>query len=593
MINRTTKLRWRRRYRRSRQQVGDISQQAESHLERHFFKRTARLLAVRRFLLSWITLVVLLIGVTLIQAYELSGYYQKLTPVPGGSYSEGIVGSYTTSDPLFVNNDVDAAVSRLIFAGLLKYNSANQLVPDLAQSWSVDSKGQNYTVVLKPNLKWQDGTPLTANDVVFTFKTIQNPDVNSPLFSSWQGVDIKALNSRTILFSLPDSLSSFPENLTTGIIPEHLLGNVQPSGFQSVNFNTVDPVGAGPFKWETVQVAETSANTQQQQIGLVANPYYYGGKPDLDRFIINDYPTQGSMIAGFDHQDIDAMAGLDNLPANLVKSSDVFSYNVPLTAEVMTFFNNSGPILSDVKVRQALVEGTNESSIIAGLGYPVIPARSPLLPFQIGYAPKTLQLTTNVAQANQLLTQDGWIMGKDGIRTKSGSPLQFQLFTEDDSEYNYVGQALVKQWKAIGVDAQLASQQSIDFQTTLENRDYDALLYGISIGVDPDVFVYWDSSQASPSAIPGLNFSEYKSTASDESLEGGRITVDPALRAVKYQPFLQNWQNDAPAVALYQPRFLYVVRGHLFNFSPTMFNSAADRYANVSNWMVREVNKTN
>jgi peptide/nickel transport system substrate-binding protein len=297
------------------------------------------------------------------------------------------------------------------------------------------------------------------------------------------------------------------------------------------------------------------------------------------------------MISAFKKRSINAMVGLNNVPTNLANNSGVYDYNIPLTAEVMVFFRNSQAILSDVNVRQALVEAIDKGSIINSLGYPVIPAKSPLLPFQIGYNADNLQLSTNVSAAEGLLNSDGWVLGKDGIRYKNGQPLQFQLVTQDSSEYDNVASQLSDQWRKVGVNVQVVPEGPTELQSSVASHSYDSLLYAISIGVDPDVFVYWDSSQIN--ASPSLNLSEYDSSNADQSLESGRTVLDPALRAIKYLPFLQSWDNDSPALALYQPRFLYITRGQVFGFSPTMINVGTDRFNNVQNWMVNEVKVTN
>jgi peptide/nickel transport system substrate-binding protein len=119
------------------------------------------------------------------------------------------------------------------------------------------------------------------------------------------------------------------------------------------------------------------------------------------------------------------------------------------------------------------------------------------------------------------------------------------------------------------------------------------LLYSIAVGVDPDVFAYWDSSQAQPSSVPGLNLSLYKSSTADDSLAAGRTRLDAALRAIKYEPFLQSWQSDYPALALYQPNYLFVTRPKISGFNPSMINSVTDLYTNISNWEIRQVKITN
>lgn len=238
MIDRTTKLRWRRRVRHSKRQVEDLGVQAEEQLERHFIRRLHRLWEVRRFVLTWLLLLSLMITGVVFQNRRLSGHYQSLQPVPGGSFTEGIIGAFTNANPLYASGAVDASVSKLVFAGLMKYDQSNHLVGDLAEKWTVDDRGLHYTVTLRPNLVWQDGQSLTADDVVFTYQTIQNPDAKSPFLGSWQGIKVDAKNARTVEFTLPNVLASFPYSLTNGIVPKHLLNNIPPTQLRSVRFNT-------------------------------------------------------------------------------------------------------------------------------------------------------------------------------------------------------------------------------------------------------------------------------------------------------------------------------------------------------------------
>jgi len=147
---------------------------------------------------------------------------------------------------------------------------------------------------------------------------------------------------------------------------------------------------------------------------------------------------------------------------------------------------------------------------------------------------------------------------------------------------------LQKAWKSIGVKVDVMLQGETDVQGAVSRHDYDSLLYGISVGNDPDVFAYWHSSQASPNSPNRLNFSEYNSKDADASLEAGRARLDPKVRSTKYAPFLKAWGEDAPALALYQPAFLYVTRGKIYNFEPNNLNIITNRFANVENWMIRQ-----
>jgi peptide/nickel transport system substrate-binding protein len=587
MIDRTTKLRWRRRLRRSRRQVEDLGVQAEEQLEQHFIRRLSRLASVRRFIFGWTLLLLFLISGVVYQIMNLSHHYQTLEPVAGGIYSEGILGTFTNANPLYANSAVDSAVSRLLFAGLLKYDQNGKLVGDLAEKWSADETGTLYTVVLKPDLRWHDGHALTAADVLFTYQTIQNPDAKSSLFTSWQGIKVQAVNARTLTFAVPSVLASFPYSLTNGIVPKHLLAQVPVAQLRSIQFDTVSPVGSGPFRWEAIQVDGETPDTRRQQIALAPNKYYYNGAPKLQQFKIRTFMDEKSMVTSFQHKEIIAMSGLDATPDTFAKDANIREHNIPIMGQVGVFFRVPQEVLQDVKVRQALVQAVDQNGLLNSFGYPVIATHEPFLNFQLGYAKDLQQLPYNQAQAAKLLDQAGWVKGNDGIRTKGGKPLTFQLYSQSTSEYAHLTQQLQVAWRAIGVQAQVLLQPDTDIQDTVSKHAYDALLYGISLGPDPDVFAYWHSSQASTLSATRFNFSEYKSSVADKALEAGRTRTDPALRAVKYRPFLEAWRNDAPALLLYQPRYLYVTNGDVNGFRPRMINSNIDRYANVEQWMIK------
>jgi peptide/nickel transport system substrate-binding protein len=594
MIDRATKLRWRRKIKRGRLQVEDYNQSAEVNLEKNLFRRLHRLNDVKRFILIWMALIVLLFGVTIFQISNISQYYQKTGYSSGGNFYEGAIGVFTNANPLFVSGDVNSTVSNLLFPGLLKFNQKNQLVGDLAKSWSVDASGQNYTIVLRPKLYWQDGKPLTASDVVFTYQTIENPDVQSSLFNSWYGIEVSKLNDLTIKFSLPSPLSSFPYELTNGIIPMHIFASIPANQLESSSFNNVDPIGSGPFKLASLTTSQNASNTgSNERIDLVANNYYYQGRPKLDGFSLIAYANQSDMLHAFTSQNIQAMIGLDSTRSSLTKNPFVYTYHVPITAETMVFYRNNSDLLSDSKLRKAISEAINTQKVVDQLAYPTLPIKGPLLSTMIGYSSTYNQATNNLKDANQTLDSLGWNKKPNGYRYKGSQELELSLYTQDSSDYLNVAKSLISQWKIAGVKVQLVKLSSLDIKSVIANKTYDMLLYSIAIGTDPDVFAYWDSSQAQPSSVPGLNLSQYKSTTTDDSLAAGRTRLDPALRTIKYVPFLQSWQADYPALALYQPNYLFVARPKINGFNPYMINTVTDIYTNVNNWEIKQIKITN
>lgn len=590
MIDRATKLRWRRKFRRSHYRAQDVGQQADEHLERHFIKRLNRVKIVRRFVLGWVSLLLLLITGLTLQIRGLSKYYQVIEPVAGGQFVEGIIGSFTNANPIYATGAVDTTVSKLVFSGLLKHNQNNKLVTDLAESWAHDERETTYSVKLRPNLKWHDGRPLTAADVVFTYKTIQNPDAKSPLNSSWAGITVELVDERTVAFKLPGALSSFPNSLTTGIIPAHLLGDTPAAQLRSSAFNTVQPIGSGPFKWQTIEVSSgENILERNQKIGLSGFSDYHLGPPRINQFVLQTFNDDKKLINSLSNKEVMAAAGLSGLPPDYQLDSSLEEYNIPLTGGVFAFFNNSGELLKDPAIRRALVLAAKPKTIITSLGYPVVVLNQPLLKNQIGYNPALKQVSDNLDEANKILDSLGWTRDAvTGFRSREGKALAFKLHTKTTGEYPAVAQLLQAQWKEAGVDVIPDLKSDQDLQNAIAFHDYDILLYGVAIGNDPDVFAYWHSSQADIRSANRLNLSEYKSAVADKALEAGRTRSDPALRQVKYQPFLESWRNDNPALALYQPRYLYIVRKPLYNFAPTEVNQSADRLANVHNWMIRE-----
>ena len=588
VVDDRTKKRLKKQLVSRRSEATVMGQQADDKIDRLLIRRFSRLVSVRRFVLLWILLFVLLSLVTALQLRELGKYYQVLKPTPGGLYNEGIIGTFTNANPIYANGAADTAVSRLVFSGLFKYDQHNKLVGDLASGYKTGSSLKQYTVYLKKNIKWQDGKPFTADDVVFTYKTIQNIEAQSSLYSSWQGITVTKTSSSSVSFNLPNPLTAFPYSLTNGIAPAHLLSKIPVQQLRSASFNT-SPVGTGPFVWRYVDVTGGSSADRQQHISLAAYKNYWQGRPKLDGFSIITFGSEKRLVDTFKNKQLNAMSGLEVLPSELTKDKNIQTYITPSTSAVMAFFNNSRPGLSDAKVRQALVSSVDRSKPAHLSPYPLHLVDEPLLKNQLGYDKTLTELPYNLDSANQLLDQAGWPRDTSGYRSKAGQVLTFNLLSQDTITYETTATFLQQQWSKLGIKVNVNYRTSEDLQTSfIANHSYDILLYGISIGVDPDVYAYWDSSQASVTSQGHLNLSEYKSASSDQALEGGRTRDDVDLRAAKYKVFLTNWRSDAPALALYEPNFVYITRGPVFNYERDSANSASDRYYNVQNWMIRQ-----
>jgi len=204
----------------------------------------------------------------------------ELSPARGGIYTEGIIGQPRFINPVYANSDVDRDLVELIFSGLMKYNENLQIIPDLAQDYpEIEEQGKIYKFFLKENISWQDGTPLTADDVIFTIKTIQSPDYKSPLRANWVGVEAEKISKFGIKFELKKPYSAFLENCTLKILPKHIWENISPENFPLETYN-LEPVGSGLYK-----VKKTTQNKSNKisSLTLVPNSNYFREKPNISK----------------------------------------------------------------------------------------------------------------------------------------------------------------------------------------------------------------------------------------------------------------------------------------------------------------------
>jgi peptide/nickel transport system substrate-binding protein len=582
---------WKKNYRKRKKNALMLGHQADEHIEELLIRRFDRLVSVKRFVILWLMFFGFLFFGVVLQLRALGPHYQTLKPVPGGIFSEGLVGNFTNANPIYATGAADLSTSRLIFSGLFKYNNDNQLTGDLARNYTLDESQTRYTVNLKKDIHWHDGEPFTAEDVVFTYQMIQTIEAQSPLYSSWQGIKVTKKDNYTVYFDLANPLSAFPYSLTNGIIPAHSFKGISPVSMRTAPFNS-RPVGTGPFEWKYVEVTGKTDSNREQRISMAANGNYWDGKPRLDGFNLLVFSSEQNLISAFNNKQMNAMSGLDSVQDYFKNDKSIHIYNTPLSSAVMTFFNNSHPVLNEPTVRRALVSSVDRYGVSNILEYPVKVVDSPLLSTQLGYDPSVVEASYNLDNANQLLDKAGWVRGEN-VRTKDGKPLKLTLAAQDSPAYAQVAKYLQSQWSKIGVRVDVRYYGGDDLQkAVIPSHDYDILLYGISLGVDPDVFAYWDSSQASLSSQGHLNLSEYKSKAADQAIESARTRADSDLRITKYKVFLNAWVSDAPALALYQPNMIYVSRGPVFNYERKEANRSTDRFYNVNEWMIRQRHQT-
>lgn len=533
---------------------------------------------IRRFALGWWFLVVVLFLGLGLQVHRLVQSGTILVPLKGGSYSEALVGSIKTLNPILPDGSASADASELIFSGLTRFNTNGQLQPDLAQSWTVSPDGKTYTFSLRHNVKWQDGVPFTAHDVAFTIAAIQNPDTRSPLANSWKGVKVTATNDYTVVFTLPKAYTPFIANTTVGLLPAHLLENTDPSSLRVSAFNQ-QPVGTGPFKLDTF-------DPTGGEVIVKANDAYYFGRPYLDSVTLRLYSDYDSAFSAYNHRQVQGVSRLQPDQVAKVNTGTTKIYTAAVPDEVAVFFKTTTPILKDKGVRLALAEATNRQMIIKNLfDNQATPVTGPLFGTDLDLAGVPHQPAVNLSKAEADLESAGWTVGNDGIRhDASGHKLEIHLVTQADSPYSGVATALAKQWQQVGVKLDVNEVDEADLQQSyIRPRNYDALLYGINVGADPDVYSYWDSSQA---IDPGVNLSAYSSPQADKALEAGRTLSGNSERAAKYRSFVQTWVGDTPAVMLYTPTYTYAVSNGVYGIHIRKLINPSDRFSGIEKWAV-------
>jgi len=334
-------------------------------------------------------------------------YYSNtiLVPAAGGTYSEGSIGQVMPLNPWFtVANDVNSDIVSLVFSGLLKYDPEKNMIRDDLATYEVSKDGKTYTVKLKDNIFWHDSTkesphPVTAEDVVFTFKTIQDPDFpNLVLQQNFVGVAVAAVNDRTVTFKLDRPYSFFPSNLTLGLLPKKSFDGVPVNLLdQELSFG-MHPVGAGPYRMKSM--IETELNTE-----VTLEHFQRELKPDsrIERLIFRVFPDYRSLLS-----DIRNLDGIRLVPHTADGKAAVprrfKTENYTLPQYVALFFNLDRKVLADKSLRLGLQLGTDKQ-LIANAVSPAKIVDTPLL--EIDNSDWRYKFDLNAAQG--ALFESDWV----------------------------------------------------------------------------------------------------------------------------------------------------------------------------------------
>ncbi len=531
---------------------------------------------------DWVVVAVLA-GIALVAGFwilaDLSLRFTVEVPGRGGTYSEGIVGTPRFINPILALSDADRDLVALTFSGLLRALPDGSVVPDIAENYTVSDDKRTYTFTIRKDAVFHDKTPITADDVAFTVALAQNPATKSPKRANWEGVDVTVVDARTVSFTLKEPYAPFLENMRLGILPKHLWSTVRVDEIPFSTLNT-KPVGEGPYVLSSVSINASGIPTDMTLTAFdraVRVPY-------ITHIHLMFYPDSDALLK--------VMTSDATLAAHSVSPAGITNHDVHeavLGRVFGVFFNqNQNDLFADKAVRKALNVALDKKSIvdtlISGYGSPI---EGPLPPQQISpdEAPAK-DSSERTADAEAILTADGWTKGSDGVFVKkikkSVKRLSFVLATGNAPELKGATEAVSSQWKTLGAEVTTQFFEASDLQQeVIRPRKYEALLFGEVVGREMDLFAFWHSSQRND---PGLNIALYTNASVDKLLKDARATDDPVARRNAAQKAANIITDEYAATFLYSPHFIYITPKNLSGLTLGTVATPSDRFINVTDW---------
>ncbi len=506
----------------------------------------------------------------------------ETVPARGGRYTEAIVGPIATLNPLQVHpGDPEADITRLIFNGLVRRDARGLPTGDLAQRWEVSEDGRRYTFYLRPNVRWHDGAPLTADDVVWTVRLLQSPDVSgSPERARlWQSVQVVPVNSLTVQFELPEPLALFPDLLTFGILPAHLLRDVPPAQLRAHPFN-LNPIGTGPYRVEAVHMEEGRI----QRVVLSANPLYFRGPPLLEHVEFRVFPDTRTALQAYRAEEVRGIARIfptDLDQVRLLPTLNLFS--AVLASYQAVLLNHASPLFREREVREALWLALDRQRLIdqflAGQG---VIADSPIPPGNWARHPQLPPVPYDPERARSLLEARGWVIPPgESVRQKGDLTLRFRLAASADGFHELIAQEIARQWRAIGVAADVELIHGDLVEQVLAPRRFDAALVEIMAPGDPDPYPFWHETQIES----GQNYGGFRDRDISEAIEEARRTSDITRRRELYWRFQELFQEKVPAILLFYPVYTFAVDEQISGIQlGGLLNTPDDRFEGITEW---------
>jgi peptide/nickel transport system substrate-binding protein len=506
----------------------------------------------------------------------------------GGVYTEALIGSMGRLNPMLDwNNSADRDINRLIFSGLMKFDSHGLPQPDLADSWAASADGTIYNFSIRPNATWHDGESVTSDDVLFTIELIKSSGSLFPqdIKDLWTQVQVKKLNDKTLQIKLPEPFAPFLDYMTFGVLPKHLLETVAVDQLTNAEFN-LKPVGSGPYKFDHI----TTSGGQITGVVLTVNKDYYLPRPYIDQVVFRFYPSSSSAFDAYQQGEVLGISQLTNdvlQQALMEPTLSIYTSRLPQLGLVFLNNNDPGtPFLQNANVRRALLLATNRNIITSKIlqGQAII-ADGPILPGSWAYYDQIEHLEYDPDLAASILKDEGYVIPASGgdVRAKDDQSLTLTLVHPDDAIHTRIAQAIQSDWALIGVhvDLQAVTYESLvnDFLTP---RTYQAALADLNTvrTPDPDPYLFWHQSEATG----GQNYSQWDNRTASEFLETARTSADFTERARLYRNFQVVFTKDMPSLPLYYPVYSYGVDSQVQGVQVAPMYDTSDRLALISEW---------
>lgn len=518
-----------------------------------------------------------LIGIILMAESKIS----VEQPAFKGVLKEGVIGVPRFINPLLAVSQADRDLSSLIFSGLLRPDGKGGLEPDLAEKYEISPDGLNYTFLLRNGLKWHDKKSLTSDDILYTFQMAKHPGLKSYWRPAFEDAEIEIIDNQTVKFSLKKPSVQFLENMMFGILPRHILENLLPEELVLNGFN-LNPIGSGPYR---ILKIEKDASGITRAYILKAYSGYHLKKTFIPEIVFKFYSSKNQMFDDFLAGGITSLSGIDHQDLRFLKEKAEFTEkNLKLSRIFAIFFNqNKNEILIDSKVRKALAQAIDKNKIVKEV--------------LAGYGETINDLLANIESdssdqegAKKILKSDGWLENKKtGVlekkRKKDKLILSFSLSVPNSPELIKAAEIIKDDWEKLGAKIAIKIFELNDFnQNIIRTRDFEAMLFGMVFGQEPDLYAFWHSSQR---LDPGLNVSLYTSIKADKLLEKYRETIDQKERNKIYLEFQEELKKDIPAVFLYSPYFIYLLPKEIKNFENEKISRASERFANIHHWYLK------